>query len=76
VTVRGRGQEPPDVTCGEPELADGADEPWRPPLELAELDELDLDEPAVPDAPALPLAPAPDVPRLAALAVCAEPGRV
>jgi len=64
------------VTCGDPELADGADEPWRPPLELAELDELDLDEPAVLDVPAPPLAPAPDVPRLATLAVCAGPGRV
>jgi hypothetical protein len=64
------------VTCGDAEPADGADEPWRPPLELAELDELDLDEPAVPDVPAPELGPAPGVPRLAALAVCAEPGRV
>lgn len=73
VTVCGRGQEPPDVTCEEPVLADGADELWRPPLEL---DELDLDEPPVLDAPAPELAPAPDVLRLATLAACAEPGRV
>jgi hypothetical protein len=81
VAVRGRGQEPPDVTCGEPELADGADEPCRPLRELddpaeLELDELDLDEPELLDVPALELAePEPEVVRLAA-AVCADPGRV
>ena len=69
VTVAGAAQEPPDVTCGEPVLADGADEFWRPLLELDELDELDPDEPAV-------LVPALDVPRSATLAVWAEPGRV
>jgi hypothetical protein len=84
------GQEPPDVTCPEPELADGADDPLRPSLEL-DLDELDLDEPELLDVPLLELAepeppelvPAapeladlePEATRLAA-AASADPGRV
>jgi len=61
-------------------LADGADELWRPRLELEELDlaelelaEFELDEPELLDVPTLELAePEPEVTRLAA--VCVEPG--
>ena len=79
------GQEPPDVTWPEPELADGADEPLR----LLELDELDLDEPelALLELPELELAelelaelelvePEPETTRLAAEAASVDPGRV
>jgi hypothetical protein len=80
------GQEPPDVTCPEPELADGADELLRLPLEL---DELDLDEPELLDVALLllpelelpefelaELEPEPETTRLAAEAVSVDPGRV
>jgi len=79
------GQEPPDVTWPEPELADGADELLR----LLELDELDLDEPELLDVvlpellelelPELELAepvPEPETTRLAAEAASVDPGRV
>lgn len=73
-----RGQEPPDVTCPEPELADGANAPWRP---LLELDELDLDEPELPDVAAPDVEPLdlaelePEATRSATAAAC-DPGRV
>ena len=79
-----RSQEPPDVTCPEPELADGADAPWRPLLELEpllELDELELDEPELPDVAAPDVEPLdlaelePEATRSATVAAC-DPGRV
>lgn len=86
--MRELDQEPPDVTWPAPELADGADEPWKPPLEL---DELDLDEPELLDVAPLELPeleldelelpepelaePEPETTRLAAEAAPADPGR-
>ena len=54
------GQEPPEVTVPDPELADGADVLLRPLPELPVLDELDVAEPEPDELDVAGLEPEPD----------------